>query len=233
MGGVSIRMVSNSGRTRRRSSAIRGPYSRALAVGEAGPLVRTNSPGIWVGRIIPSRRPLPLSGLGSRRISLRPCSLAMPKICCSLGLRRSASINRTFLPISAMAIPRLLTTVDLPSAGPALVTARTLRRPAPSPENRIESSTERNASEIREGLRCHMISSTCCVGPALSRASCRAARPGPPVGMTPSSGRFRYKGVSPGCRTLRSARSRSMTNTAPRRMPAKRPSSTLRRASGL
>src|SRR5207247_9665937 len=87
------------------------------------------------------------------------------------GLRRSASISRILWPSSAMAIPRLLTTVDLPSEGPALVTTRTLGRLPPSEENRIDISAERKDSAAIADLRCHVISSTRC-SRALAASAC-------------------------------------------------------------
>src|SRR5260370_8178124 len=84
----------------------------------------------------------------------------MPKISCILGLRMSASISRTFCPTSAIAMPRLLTTVDLPSPGPELVNTNTFGRLPFSPANRMEIRADLKDSASIEGLRCQVTSST-------------------------------------------------------------------------
>src|SRR5947209_5464405 len=47
-------------------------------------------------------------GVPAHSTSLRPQSLPTPKTLCSLGRRRSPSINRTLRPISAIAMLRLV-----------------------------------------------------------------------------------------------------------------------------
>ena len=134
----------------------------------------------------------------SRNKSLKPQLLLWSKILCSRGRRRSPSINSTLRPISASAIPRLLTTVVLPSVGQELVITKTCGWSSLWLADRMEASVARNDSDRAE-TGCSKEARSTCSFPLAGLAKRNAANLRlSALGMAPSSGSVRYAPASPG-----------------------------------
>src|SRR5579883_3240147 len=116
-GGASNNTRSAASRSTSSTRAIWREASSSEGLGGSGPVGSTSRFGTAVGWA--GSGPVP----SARMKFVKPSLLSSPNRVCRLARRRSQSTASTRAPLSAVTTARLARVVDLPSAGPALVTS--------------------------------------------------------------------------------------------------------------